>query len=111
MLFTTAGMHPLVPFLLGEPHPAGTRIELTSWLTKAVHANVSLAVGHAYGVGRVYVDGVDVAAASSQEKVDLCLARGESLRIEQFRGGLPRSVPVCLRKKRAKCDGSAKPRS
>ena len=26
MLFTTAGMHPLVPFLLGEPHPAGTRI-------------------------------------------------------------------------------------
>ena len=26
VLFTTAGMHPLVPFLLGEPHPAGTRI-------------------------------------------------------------------------------------
>jgi alanyl-tRNA synthetase len=25
VLFTTAGMHPLVPFLLGEPHPAGTR--------------------------------------------------------------------------------------
>jgi alanyl-tRNA synthetase len=23
VLFTTAGMHPLVPFLLGEPHPAG----------------------------------------------------------------------------------------
>jgi alanyl-tRNA synthetase len=26
VLFTTAGMHPLTPFLLGEPHPAGTRI-------------------------------------------------------------------------------------
>src|SRR3954467_8506522 len=26
VLFTTAGMHPLVPFLLGELHPAGTRI-------------------------------------------------------------------------------------
>lgn len=26
VLFTTAGMHPLVPYLLGEPHPAGTRI-------------------------------------------------------------------------------------
>ena len=26
VLFTTAGMHPLVPFLLGEPHPAGTRL-------------------------------------------------------------------------------------
>ena len=26
MLFTTAGMHPLVPFLLGEPHPLGKRI-------------------------------------------------------------------------------------
>ena len=26
VLFTTAGMHPLVPFLLGEPHPAGARI-------------------------------------------------------------------------------------
>ncbi|RIK43828.1 MAG: alanine--tRNA ligase [Chloroflexi bacterium] len=25
-LFTTAGMHPLVPFLLGEPHPAGRRL-------------------------------------------------------------------------------------
>jgi alanyl-tRNA synthetase len=26
VLFTTAGMHPLVPFLLGEPHPAGRRL-------------------------------------------------------------------------------------
>ena len=26
VLFTTAGMHPLVPFLMGEPHPSGTRL-------------------------------------------------------------------------------------
>lgn len=26
VLFTTAGMHPLVPYLLGEAHPGGTRI-------------------------------------------------------------------------------------
>ncbi|MFN2132156.1 MAG: alanine--tRNA ligase [Anaerolineae bacterium] len=26
VLFTTAGMHPLVPFLMGEPHPAGKRL-------------------------------------------------------------------------------------
>jgi len=26
VLFTTAGMHPLVPFLLGETHPAGNRL-------------------------------------------------------------------------------------
>src|SRR4030067_1255111 len=26
VLFTTAGMHPLVPFPLGEPHPAGKRL-------------------------------------------------------------------------------------
>lgn len=26
VLFTTAGMHPLVPFLLGEVHPAGKRL-------------------------------------------------------------------------------------
>lgn len=26
VLFTTAGMHPLVPFLMGEPHPAGDRL-------------------------------------------------------------------------------------
>jgi alanyl-tRNA synthetase len=26
VLFTTAGMHPLVPYLLGEKHPAGTKL-------------------------------------------------------------------------------------
>lgn len=26
VLFTTAGMHPLVPYILGENHPAGTRL-------------------------------------------------------------------------------------
>ena len=26
VLFNTAGMQPLVPYLLGEPHPAGTRL-------------------------------------------------------------------------------------
>ena len=26
VLFTTAGMHPLVPFLLGQPHPGGKRL-------------------------------------------------------------------------------------
>jgi alanyl-tRNA synthetase len=26
VLFTTAGMHPLTPYLHGEPHPAGTRL-------------------------------------------------------------------------------------
>ncbi|HYC79567.1 MAG TPA: alanine--tRNA ligase [Candidatus Binatia bacterium] len=26
VLFTTAGMHPLVPFLMGEPHPNGKRL-------------------------------------------------------------------------------------
>src|SRR3989344_2766387 len=26
VLFTTAGMHPLVPYLMGEKHPKGTRL-------------------------------------------------------------------------------------
>lgn len=26
MLFTTAGMHPLIPYLLGQSHPSGTRL-------------------------------------------------------------------------------------
>ena len=26
VLFTTAGMHPLVPYLLGEKHPCGKRL-------------------------------------------------------------------------------------
>lgn len=44
VLFTTAGMHPLVPFLLGEPHPAGRR--LTS-CQKCVRTNDILEVGDA----------------------------------------------------------------
>ncbi|MCX8202686.1 MAG: alanine--tRNA ligase-related protein, partial [Candidatus Micrarchaeota archaeon] len=26
VLFTTAGMHPLVPYLMGQPHPLGNRL-------------------------------------------------------------------------------------
>src|SRR3989339_2230080 len=26
VLFTTAGMHPLVPYLMGQPHPSGKRL-------------------------------------------------------------------------------------
>ena len=26
VLFTTAGMHPLVPYLMGQAHPAGKRL-------------------------------------------------------------------------------------
>ena len=33
VLFTTAGMHPLVPFLLGEKHPSGQRLwNLRKWI-------------------------------------------------------------------------------
>jgi alanyl-tRNA synthetase len=42
VLFTTAGMHPLVPFLLGEPHPAGRR--LANW-QKCVRTNDIMEVG------------------------------------------------------------------
>src|SRR3954464_1613128 len=44
VLFTTAGMHPLVPFLLGEPHPAGTRI---SNVQKCLRTNDIAEVGDA----------------------------------------------------------------
>lgn len=30
VLFTTAGMHPLVPYLLGEKHPSGKRLFFAS---------------------------------------------------------------------------------
>ena len=26
VLFTTAGMHPLVPYIMGQPHPSGKRL-------------------------------------------------------------------------------------
>ena len=26
VLFTTAGMHPLIPYLMGQPHPKGTKL-------------------------------------------------------------------------------------
>jgi len=42
VLFTTAGMHPLVPFLLGEPHPAGTRL---ANVQKCLRTNDILEVG------------------------------------------------------------------
>jgi alanyl-tRNA synthetase len=42
VLFTTAGMHPLVPFLLGEPHPAGTRL---TDVQKCLRTNDILEVG------------------------------------------------------------------
>src|SRR5690349_16015478 len=42
VLFTTAGMHPLVPYLLGEPHPAGHR--LANW-QKCIRTNDIMEVG------------------------------------------------------------------
>src|SRR5262249_29456602 len=44
VLFTTAGMHPLVPFLLGEPHPAGTRL---ANVQKCLRTNDIIEVGDA----------------------------------------------------------------
>jgi alanyl-tRNA synthetase len=44
VLFTTAGMHPLVPFLLGEPHPAGTRL---ANIQKCLRTNDIMEVGDA----------------------------------------------------------------
>ncbi len=42
VLFTTAGMHPLAPYLLGEPHPAGRR--LANW-QKCLRTNDIMEVG------------------------------------------------------------------
>jgi alanyl-tRNA synthetase len=44
VLFTTAGMHPLAPFLLGEPHPAGTRL---ANVQKCLRTNDIMEVGDA----------------------------------------------------------------
>jgi alanyl-tRNA synthetase len=44
VLFTTAGMHPLVPFLLGEAHPAGKRLANAQ---KCLRTNDILEVGDA----------------------------------------------------------------
>jgi alanyl-tRNA synthetase len=44
VLFTTAGMHPLVPFLLGEPHPAGRRL---ANVQKCLRTNDIVEVGDA----------------------------------------------------------------
>jgi alanyl-tRNA synthetase len=44
VLFTTAGMHPLVPFLLGEAHPAGKRL---ANVQKCLRTNDILEVGDA----------------------------------------------------------------
>jgi alanyl-tRNA synthetase len=45
VLFTTAGMHPLVPYLLGEPHPAGRRLVDVQ---KCLRTNDILEVGDAH---------------------------------------------------------------
>jgi alanyl-tRNA synthetase len=44
VLFTTAGMHPLVPYLLGEPHPAGRRL---ANIQKCLRTNDIMEVGDA----------------------------------------------------------------
>lgn len=44
VLFTTAGMHPLVPYLLGQPHPEGKR--LTN-VQRCIRTNDILEVGDA----------------------------------------------------------------
>jgi alanyl-tRNA synthetase len=44
VLFTTAGMHPLAPFLLGQPHPAGRRL---ANYQKCLRTNDILEVGDA----------------------------------------------------------------
>jgi alanyl-tRNA synthetase len=44
VLFTTAGMHPLVPYLMGRPHPAGTRLVDTQ---KCIRTNDIEEVGDA----------------------------------------------------------------
>ncbi|MGI5898609.1 MAG: alanine--tRNA ligase [Christensenellales bacterium] len=44
VLFTTAGMHPLVPYLLGEKHPMGTRL---ANVQKCIRTNDIDAVGDA----------------------------------------------------------------
>jgi len=44
VLFTTAGMHPLVPYLMGRPHPAGVRLVDTQ---KCVRTNDIEEVGDA----------------------------------------------------------------
>ncbi len=45
VLFTTAGMHPLVPYLMGEPHPLGRR--LTN-VQKCIRTNDIAEVGDAW---------------------------------------------------------------
>lgn len=45
VLFTTAGMHPLVPFLLGEPHPLGRRL---TDVQKCIRTNDIAEVGDAW---------------------------------------------------------------
>ena len=39
ILFTTAGMHPLVPYLLGEKHPGGTRVVNVQKCVRTVDIN------------------------------------------------------------------------
>ena len=57
VLFTTAGMHPLVPYLLGSKHPAGTR----QGILLPLHGGRQLLGGHdpllhAAAVGDLHVD-------------------------------------------------------
>ena len=45
VLFTTAGMHPLVPYLLGSKHPMGTRLANSQTCLRTNESNVNDGVG------------------------------------------------------------------
>ena len=74
VLFTTAGMHPLVPYIMGEPHPSGKRlVDVRQQKTKTDYAEFMKELSKEYPMAKKII--LEQASYTGQPGVEEVLKR------------------------------------